>query len=104
MWGWDNTHVYIGKIQEKQKHKRKEKIDDEKHGLHIISTVEKKVVRTLQRDDMPTVPCRLAAHPYIVGTLAGATGKGKIHFLSWAGLAFVTSTGDLANRSLISST
>ncbi|KAJ8546494.1 hypothetical protein K7X08_032371 [Anisodus acutangulus] len=78
IWGWDDSHVYIGKIQEKQKHKRKEKIDDEKHGLHIISTVDKKVVRTLQSDDMPTVPYRLAAHPYIVGTLAGATGKGKV--------------------------
>ncbi|XP_060192669.1 DNA damage-binding protein cmr1-like [Lycium barbarum] len=78
IWGWDNSHLYIGKIQEKQKHKRKSKIDDEIHGLHIISTVDKKVVCTLQSDDMPTVPYRLAAHPYIVGTLAGATGKGKV--------------------------
>ncbi|MCD9645921.1 hypothetical protein HAX54_035326 [Datura stramonium] len=72
IWGWDDSHVYIGKIQEKQK-----KIDDDTdtHGLHVISTIEKKVVLTLH---MPTVPYRLAAHPYIVGTLAAATGKGKL--------------------------
>lgn len=64
--------MYVGKIGEK----RKRNVD--KHGLHIISTVDKKVVRTLQSDDMPTVPYRLAAHPCIVGTLAGATGKGKV--------------------------
>ncbi|XP_009629865.1 DNA damage-binding protein CMR1 isoform X1 [Nicotiana tomentosiformis] len=96
IWGWDDSYVYIGKIQEKQKHKRKEKlknddkngvdvistvekkIDDDKNGVDIISTVEKKVVRTLQSDYMHTVPYRLAAHPYMVGTLAGATGKGKV--------------------------
>lgn len=72
IWGWDDSHVYVGKIGEK----RKRNVD--KHGLHIISTVDKKVVRTLQSDDMPTVPYRLAAHPCIVGTLAGATGKGKV--------------------------
>ncbi|CAN4123496.1 unnamed protein product [Withania somnifera] len=77
IWGWDDSHVYVGKIGEKQKHKRKD-INVDKHGLHIISIVDKKVVRTLQSDDMPTVPYRLAAHPYIVGTLAGATGKGKV--------------------------
>lgn len=68
--------MYVGKIEEK--HKRKDINVEKRHGLHIISTVDKKVVRTLQSDDMPTVPYRLAAHPNIVGTLAGATGKGKV--------------------------
>ncbi|KAF3670729.1 hypothetical protein FXO37_08395 [Capsicum annuum] len=75
IWGWDDSHVYVGKIQEKQKKHKRRDINVGKHGLHIISTIDKKVVRTLQSDDMPTVPYRLAAHPYIVGTLAGATGK-----------------------------
>ncbi|KAM3343174.1 hypothetical protein P3S68_028140 [Capsicum galapagoense] len=78
IWGWDDSHVYVGKIQEKQKKHKRRDINVGKHGLHIISTIDKKVVRTLQSDDMPTVPYRLAAHPYIVRTLAGATGKGKV--------------------------
>ncbi|KAF6164286.1 hypothetical protein GIB67_010256 [Kingdonia uniflora] len=63
IWGWDDSHVFIGNM---------------KRGMDVIST-DDKLIKTLQSPYITAIPCRFAAHPYQVGTLAGATAGGQVY-------------------------
>ncbi|KAF5749549.1 WD repeat-containing protein 76 isoform X1 [Tripterygium wilfordii] len=64
IWGWDDSYIFIGNM---------------KRGIDVISPVERRVVKTLQSPHMTAIPCRFDAHPYQVGTLAGATAGGQVY-------------------------
>ncbi|KAG8367544.1 hypothetical protein BUALT_Bualt16G0082900 [Buddleja alternifolia] len=64
IWGWDDSSIFIGNM---------------KRGVDVISVSGKKPVATLQSDLMTAITCRFAAHPYNVGTLAGATSGGQVY-------------------------
>ncbi|XP_062010545.1 uncharacterized protein LOC133726921 [Rosa rugosa] len=64
IWGWDDAYVFIG---------------NKKRGIDVISHFQRRAVFTLKSPYMSAVPYRLAAHPYNVGMLAGATGRGLVN-------------------------
>ncbi|KAM5548134.1 WD repeat-containing protein 76 [Rosa sericea] len=64
IWGWDDAYVFIG---------------NKKRGIDVISHLQRRAVFTLKSPYMSAIPCRLAAHPYNVGMLAGATGGGQVY-------------------------
>ncbi|XP_054822014.1 uncharacterized protein LOC129320534 [Prosopis cineraria] len=64
IWGWDDSYIFVGNM---------------KRGVDVISPVHKKIVRTLQSPHMSAIPCRFDAHPFEIGTLAGATSGGQVY-------------------------
>ncbi|MED6180830.1 hypothetical protein PIB30_013913 [Stylosanthes scabra] len=64
IWGWDDTYVFGG---------------NKKRGVAVVSAVERKIVMTLRSPHMSTNSQRFDAHPYEVGTLAGATCGGHVY-------------------------
>ncbi|KAF9614399.1 hypothetical protein IFM89_018544 [Coptis chinensis] len=62
IWGWDDSYLFVGNM---------------KRAVDVIST--DRDITTLQSSDMSAIPCRFAAHPYEVGTLAAATSGGQIY-------------------------
>ncbi|KAF6147405.1 hypothetical protein GIB67_016762 [Kingdonia uniflora] len=49
-----------------------------KSGVDVISIVDK-TTATLDSPHLTSIPCRLAAHPYKVGTFAGSTAGGWVY-------------------------
>ncbi|KAG9134271.1 hypothetical protein Leryth_026547 [Lithospermum erythrorhizon] len=64
IWGWDDSHIYIGNM---------------KRGVDIINAAEKRIIATLESENMTAIPCRFDAHQYNVGMLAGATAGGQVY-------------------------
>lgn len=64
IWGWDDSSIFIGNM---------------KRGVDVISPAHSKIVMTLQSPEVSAIPCRFHAHPYQLGTLAGATSGGQIY-------------------------
>ncbi|GLT85391.1 hypothetical protein SLE2022_035820 [Rubroshorea leprosula] len=64
IWGWDDSHVFIGNMT---------------RGIDVISPAQRKIIMTLKSTHMSAIPCRFNAHPYEVGTLAGATSGGQVY-------------------------
>lgn len=62
IWGWDDSYLFIGNM---------------KRAIDVISTGSK-TTTPIKSPDMTSVPCRFAAHPYMLGHLAGATSGGKV--------------------------
>ncbi|XP_058067546.1 uncharacterized protein LOC131216929 [Magnolia sinica] len=63
IWGWDDSNLFVGNT---------------KREVDVISTVNK-TTTSLESPYMTAIPCRFAAHPFKVGTLAGATGGGQVY-------------------------
>lgn len=63
IWGWNEEYIFIGNM---------------KRAVDVISTVDRTTV-SLSSPYMTAIPCRFAAHPYRVGTLAGATAGGQVY-------------------------
>ncbi|PKA62458.1 Protein damaged DNA-binding 2 [Apostasia shenzhenica] len=61
VWGWDDCFLFIGNM---------------KRAVDIIST------ERVESPEMTSIPCRFAAHPCKIGTLAGATAGGKVFILT----------------------
>ncbi|XP_028754046.1 WD repeat-containing protein 76 [Neltuma alba] len=64
IWGWDDSYIFVGNM---------------KRGVDVISPVHKKIIMTLQSPHMSAIPCRFDAHPFEIGTLAGATSGGQVY-------------------------
>ncbi|XP_050215158.1 uncharacterized protein LOC126666201 [Mercurialis annua] len=64
IWGWDDSHIFIGNMG---------------RGVDVISRTQKRLVSTLESPYMTAIPCRFDAHPFHVGTLAGATSGGQVY-------------------------
>ncbi|OIV99867.1 hypothetical protein TanjilG_26205 [Lupinus angustifolius] len=64
IWGWDDSYLFVGNM---------------KRGVDVVSAIENKQVTTLQSTYISAIPCRFDAHPYEVGTLAGATSGGQVY-------------------------
>ncbi|KAI4335597.1 hypothetical protein L6164_014231 [Bauhinia variegata] len=69
IWGWDDSNIFIGNM---------------KRGVDVVSPVERSRVMTLQSPLMTAIPCRFDAHPYEIGTLAGATSGGQVYMWTTA--------------------
>lgn len=50
-----------------------------KRAVDVISRAYQKRVFVLQSPNISAIPCRFDAHPYDVGTLAGATSGGQVY-------------------------
>nr|GFA03084.1 WD repeat-containing protein 76 [Tanacetum cinerariifolium] len=59
IWGWDDSYFFVG--------------NKKKKGVDVISAYTKTLVTTLKSPRMSAILCRLDAHPFIPGMLAGAT-------------------------------
>ncbi|WOL07666.1 WD repeat-containing protein 76 [Canna indica] len=64
IWGWDDSYLFLGNM---------------KRAVDVISTDPKKGT-SLVSEYMTSIPCRFAAHPYQIGSLACATAGGKVFF------------------------
>ncbi|XP_022987507.1 WD repeat-containing protein 76 [Cucurbita maxima] len=64
IWGWDDSYIFIGNM---------------KRAVDVISRAQRKKVFVLQSPNISAIPCRFDAHPYDVGTLAGATSGGQVY-------------------------
>ncbi|XP_031742844.1 DNA damage-binding protein CMR1 isoform X2 [Cucumis sativus] len=64
IWGWDDSYIFIGNM---------------KRAVDVISRAYRKRVFVLQSPKISAIPCRFDAHPYDVGTLAGATSGGQVY-------------------------
>ncbi|TXG60795.1 hypothetical protein EZV62_012158 [Acer yangbiense] len=64
IWGWDDSCIFIGNM---------------KRGVDVISPFQRKTITTLESPHVTAIPCRFHAHPYQVGTLAGATSGGQVY-------------------------
>lgn len=64
IWGWDDSYIFIGNM---------------KRAVDVISRAQRKRVFVLQSPNISAIPCRFDAHPYDVGTLAGATSGGQVY-------------------------
>ncbi|KAH1117803.1 hypothetical protein GLYMA_17G103900v4 [Glycine max] len=63
-WGWDDSYLFVGNM---------------KRGVDVVSSVERKIVMTLESQHMSAIPCRFDTHSYEVGMLAGATSGGQVY-------------------------
>ncbi|XXG51932.1 hypothetical protein AAC387_Pa03g0385 [Persea americana] len=64
IWGWDDQHLFIGNTG---------------RAVDVISTVDRTTL-SLESPYMTATPSWLAAHPYRIGVLAGATaGNGRVY-------------------------
>ncbi|XP_061375798.1 uncharacterized protein LOC133317913 [Gastrolobium bilobum] len=64
IWGWDDSYIFVGNM---------------KRGVDVVSAVRRETVMTLESPHISAIPCRFDAHPYEVGTLAGATSGGQVY-------------------------
>ncbi|KAJ0569613.1 putative transcription factor WD40-like family [Helianthus annuus] len=54
VWGWDDSYIFIGNM---------------KRGVDVISTLQQRLVTTLESPHMTAIPCRFDPHPFIPGCL-----------------------------------
>ncbi|KAF5805090.1 putative transcription factor WD40-like family [Helianthus annuus] len=64
VWGWDDSYIFIGNM---------------KRGVDVISTLQQRLVTTLESPHMTAIPCRFDPHPFYPGMLAGATSGGQVY-------------------------
>ncbi|OMO92507.1 hypothetical protein COLO4_17524 [Corchorus olitorius] len=64
IWGWDDSYIFIG---------------NKKKGVDVISSSQRKIVKTLKSPNMSATPCRFDAHPHQVGVLAAVTVGGQVY-------------------------
>ncbi|XP_031378764.1 WD repeat-containing protein 76 [Punica granatum] len=64
IWGWDDSYIFTGNM---------------KRAVDIISQSRKSIIWRLESPYITAIPCRFAAHPSEVGTLAGATSGGQVY-------------------------
>ncbi|OAY71546.1 DNA damage-binding protein CMR1, partial [Ananas comosus] len=57
IWGWDDSYLYLGNMR---------------RAVDVISVADR-TTTTLESEHVTSIPCRFAAHPYNVGSLACAT-------------------------------
>nr|CAD1831899.1 unnamed protein product [Ananas comosus var. bracteatus] len=62
IWGWDDSYLYLGNMR---------------RAVDVISVADR-TTTALESEHMTSIPCRFAAHPYNVGSLACATAGGKV--------------------------
>nr|CAD1831919.1 unnamed protein product [Ananas comosus var. bracteatus] len=62
IWGWDDSYLYLGNMR---------------RAVDVISVADR-TTTTLESEHVTSIPCRFAAHPYNVGSLACATAGGKV--------------------------
>ncbi|XP_010533089.1 PREDICTED: WD repeat-containing protein 76 [Tarenaya hassleriana] len=67
IWGWDDSYIFIGNVG---------------RGVDVISTAEKRTVKTLQSPNESAISCRFHSHPLNVGMLAGSTAGGQVYVWS----------------------
>ncbi|KAG0454516.1 hypothetical protein HPP92_023808 [Vanilla planifolia] len=62
IWGWDDSFLFLGNME---------------RTVDIIST-SNRTITALESPEITSIPCRFAAHPFQIGTLACSTAGGKV--------------------------
>ncbi|KAK7388333.1 hypothetical protein VNO78_23147 [Psophocarpus tetragonolobus] len=63
-WGWDDSYLFVGNMN---------------RAVDVVSAVQRKIVKTLESENMSAIPCRFDTHSYEVGMVAGATSGGQVY-------------------------
>ncbi|KAK4792321.1 hypothetical protein SAY86_022756 [Trapa natans] len=64
IWGWDDSYIFTGNMN---------------RAVDVISLSRKSIICSLKSPYISAIPCRFAAHPFEVGTLAAATSGGQVY-------------------------